>query len=173
MKLPCSPSCYRNVGAVILLLMAGALVFGADAAHAGDGKLYPGSLCVRWSGGTVVYNWSMIGNAHATSALKIDCPVVRDIMGGDIDDGVVRAIDRHFSEDVRCNLVSVYVNSNGGFSFWSSGNKETEGTSVAPKEIPFGSVGAGSKSHYYYSCRIPPRYSGHTSYLISYRVDED
>ncbi len=173
MKLPFLPCSYRHIGVPLLLLIAGALAFGVTVAQADDGKQYPGSFCVRWSGGTPTYSWSRIGNTHTSSALRVDCPVVKDTIYGDINDGTVRVIDQHFTQSVSCNLVSFYVTDTGGLAAWASGNKETVGSSPEPKELLFGSIGANSRSHYFYSCQIPPRYEGETSWLINYRVDED
>ena len=59
------------------LFAMGIVVLSAVQVHASDGKNYPGSLCVRWSGtSTPVYNFSAIGNPSATTELRLDCPVV-------------------------------------------------------------------------------------------------
>lgn len=172
MKLPFLRSSYTSPGVLILLLMAGVLALGAAAAHADDGKIYPGSHCVRWSGPTPVYNFSLLGNPSTETLLRVDCPVVHDTINGDIRDGIVRVIDQSHDE-VRCSLISVFVNGGGGLSYWTSGVKETEGTSGLVKRLDFGSLPGDSTSHYFYSCDIPTVHEGAMSWLISYRVDED
>jgi len=158
---------------VALLAVALGMTIGASFALAGDGKIYPGSMCVRYAGtGTPSYNFSAIGNPSATQWLYLDCPVIHDTIGGNINKGWVRMIDQHYSSDVRCSLNSYYRSGNAFWGWWTA-NKSTSGSGAHPQHITFNGIGANSLAHYYYSCRIPPRYSGNTSYITSYNVEED
>ncbi len=146
---------------------------GASQAHALDGKVYPGSMCVRWSGPTPVYNNSAIGNPGATT-LYVDCPAVHDSINFGINNGWVKVLDRHFSNAVTCNLNSLYPSGTGFAGWWTSNKSSTGGSASSPVEtLPFGSLGSASTAHYYYSCQIPPTYAGYSSYLMTYRVDEN
>jgi hypothetical protein len=139
--------------------------------HALDGKNYPGSMCVRWSGtSTPIYNFSAIGNPSATTDLRLDCPVIKDATN--ISSGWVRVIDQHYSDNVGCNLNSLY-RSGGSYVGWWTPWVSSVGSSGNPQHLGFGSVGANSLTHYYYSCRIPPTYGGNLSYITSYNVTEN
>jgi len=146
---------------------------GASQAHALDGKVYPGSMCVRWSGPTPNYNNSAIGNP-GTTTLYVDCPAVHDSIASGINNGWVKGIDRHFSSPITCNLNSLYPSGTGLVGWWTSYKSTTGGSASSPVEtLTFGSLGSASTAHYYYSCHIPPTYAGYTSYLMTYRVDEN
>ena len=158
--------------AVQRILVAVVMVaLGILPAHALDGKNYPGSMCVRWAGtSTPVYNFSAIGNPSATTDLRLDCPVVKD--AASIQSGWVRVIDQHYNDDVGCSLNSFY-RSEGGYVGWWTPWVSSSGSSPNPQHLGFGSVGANSLTHYYYSCRIPPTYAGNISYITSYHVTEN
>ena len=140
---------------------------------AGDGKLYPGAMGIRWNSSDPfpALNSSMIQNPSSTQWLRLDLPVVHAVMGNSIKKGWVKAVDRSYNKNVRCKLVSVYRN---GSSFWgwSTGFKYTGGSGSGPQTLNFGNVGANSSCHYYFSCHIPPTYSGNKSGIVSYYVEE-
>jgi hypothetical protein len=157
---------------VTCLAAAFAVVTGASRAQAGDAKLYPGSMCVRWSGTTTPsYNVSAIGNPSSSSWLYVDCPVIKDAINGRPESATVQTVDMHYSADVSCNLLSGLRWFNR-YAAWSSGARQTRGTDSFGARLSFGPVSANADSHYFFSCRIPPQYSGGTSYITSYRVDE-
>ena len=153
------------------LVALGIVVLSALQVHAGDGKTYPGSLCVRWSGtSTPIYEFSAIGNPSATTELRLDCPVIKD--GANIASGWVGVVDRHYSDDVGCNLNSFY-RSGSGYVLNSTPWIRSVGSSGNAQQLPFGGVVANSLTHYYYSCRIPPTYTGNISYITTYHVIEN
>jgi hypothetical protein len=154
------------------LVVAVMLLIGAAPVWAGDGKIYPGSMCVRYAGtSTPTYNNSAIGNPSGNSWLYLDCPAIHDTIGRSIKKGWVRMIDQHYNSNIRCNLNSILRNGSVFWGWWTP-NKSSAGSGVNPQHITYGGIGANTLAHYYYSCRIPPRYSGNTSYITSYYVEE-
>jgi hypothetical protein len=162
----------RFVATLTLSLVTIAMAtLGISQVHAVDGKNYPGSMCVRWSGtSTPVYNFSAIGNPSSTTWLYLDCPAVKD--ASNIASGWVRMLDRHYSSNISCRLYSVYA-STGGYYGWVTPVVSSTGSSANPQHRPFGGIGGNSIAHYYYSCSIPPTYSGYVSYITSYQVSEN
>ena len=157
------------VASLLALFM---VIAGALPALADDGKVYPGSMGVRYAGtSTPCLNYSAIGNPSANTWLYLDLPVIHDTIGGHIKWGWVKAIDWHWSSNISARLISIYRNG-CAFYGWFSPTRYTSGSGCHPQHLSFGSLGANSISHYYYSCKIPPRYQGRTSYIVSYRVEE-
>ena len=160
-----------NVLSVSLLL-----AFATGQGFAGDAKVYPGSMAVRWSGtSTPSYYASAVGNPSASQWLYVDLPVINDSMAEHVHSSSVRVVDRHYSSNVRCSLNSVYWNSTTGtmWGYWGS-TKSSSGSSDGLQYLSTGSSsGAGSTYHQYFSCAIPPAYYGHRSYIVSYYVNED
>jgi hypothetical protein len=165
----------RNARAMFITLLVALFMVmtGALPALAADGKIYPGSMGVRYAGtSTPTYNFSAIGNPSTTSWLYLDLPAIHDSIAGNINKSWVRVIDQHYSANVSCKLFSVY-RSGCGFSAWVSPTRYSTGSSCAEQVLLPGGVGANSKSHYYFSCKIPPKYNNNSSYIISYYVEED
>ena len=157
---------------VVLISLVSVLALGVSSGMAGDGKLYPGSMCVRYAGtSTPAYNFSAIGNPSTTSWLYLDCPVIHDTISSNVKNGWVRMIDQSYTNALRCSLNSFY-RSGGSFYGWWTANKSSSGSGSHPQHITYSGIGANSLAHYYYSCRIPPKYSGNTSYITSYYVEE-
>lgn len=130
--------------------------------------------CVyRYAGPTPTYNNSAIGNPAATT-LYLDCPVIHDSINHRIHSGWVKVFDRHFTAPVSCNLNSLYPSGTGFFGWWTSFQSSSGGSSTSPVEtLTFGSLSSNPTAHYYYSCQIPPTYSGYVSYITSYKVNEN
>ena len=79
------------VGALAAVVM---VTLGASQVQASDGKIYPGSSCVRFGGTSPVLNASRLFNDGGTDML-LNCPVVHDVFAGSIEDGYVDVIDNH------------------------------------------------------------------------------
>lgn len=154
--------------APILACVVGALL--APSVQAQDAKNYPGSSCVRFSGGSPTYNFSAIGNASSSSEMLVDCPVTKDFIGGDINDGWLRAIDRNSTRAVGCALQSINYLANNSVTI-DSDSDVTIGNSTSLQTLTFSSLSATTTSHYIYSCSIPRVGSG-TSYITTYQVEE-
>jgi hypothetical protein len=144
----------------------------ADAAE--DGKNYPGSMCIRWSGGSPSYAYSSIGNPSAASDLKVDCPVVKDGIAENIKSGWVRVTDRHTTRNISCTLVSVYRADNGAVVDEPFGPVESTrgGDNFVVEQLEFGGLATNPLAHYYYSCTIPPAQGGRISQIHTYQVHE-
>lgn len=156
----------RLLGTLVSTAM---VMLGADAALA-DGKNWPGANCVQISGGSPTYTNGAIGNASTTSTLRLECPATKD--AGKVDAGWVRMKDGHTSQDVTCRLNVAYTNGSG-FSRWFSPMLDANGYSSNYVQKGFSSdVSANAYSHYSYSCSLPPRQSGRTSYIATYHVKE-
>ena len=138
-----------------------------------DGKVYPGSMGVRWNASDPLpaLNTSAIFNPSSTKSLRVDLPVIHDVISRRIKKGWVRVIDQHFTRNVRTQMVSVYRRCNG-FRGWFSANKYSQGTSKCAQLKGFGALGSTSQAHYYYSCTIPPAYKGQRSGIVSYYAEE-
>ena len=156
-------------------LMSALLLFGSAAAMAGDAKTYPGSMCVRYSGSTPSYNTSAIGNPSSSQWLYVDCPVINDEMSKDLANSWVGVLDRHYSYDANCSINSAYWNNSASaFYGWWGENKYTAGSGNNLQKLTWGALGgAGESVHTYFSCKIPPSYSGNVSYIVSYHANED
>lgn len=160
----------------LIALFAATIAGGADVpqALATDGKNYPGSLCVRWSGSTeIVYNFGQIGNDSSKTWLHLDCPAVKD--SHSIIRSWVRVWDRQYGQydDIYCRLYSMYLKDSGGMSGWFGPEAKSEGGGGA-QMLETGSPGDNSLSHYYFSCRIPPTDEyGRISYIATYNVVEN
>ena len=155
----------------VSLLALFMVIAGALPALAADGKVYPGSMGVRYAGtSTPTYNFSAIGNPSANQWLYLDLPAIHD--ASNINSSWVRVIDQHYSANIGCRLFSVY-RCGCGYCGWTSQYKESQGSGCNAQVLSAGAVGANSISHYYFSCKIPPKYNNNTSYIISYKVKEN
>ena len=166
---------HRSARAIFITLLVALFMVMTSAlpALASDGKIYPGSMGVRSSGtSTPIILWSAIGNPSSGSWLYLDLPVIKNTKAGNINKSWVRVIDQHYKENVSCKLCSVYRSGciyTGSFS----PTKESSGSGSNEQVLLPGGVTANSQSYHYFSCKIPPKYSNNTSYIISYFVEED
>lgn len=159
----------RKIIVLSLLIVA----FCAVNAFAADGKIYPGSMGVKWktSEPDPVLSFSAIGNPSATKPLRLDLPVIHDSINHSIKNGWVKAIDMHYSENISARLMSIYRNGCQWYG-WGSPTRTTSGSNCAAQTLSFGSLSSNSSAHYFYSCSIPPIYNGQASFIVSYKVDE-
>ncbi len=166
---------HRNARAIFITLLVSLfmVITGALPALAADMKIYPGSMGVRYAGtSTPTYYYSAIGNPSATQWLYLDLPVIRDLNRG-ISSSKVRVIDQNckYKFDIRCQLCSVY-RSGCKFNGWFKPTKFSKGCKCTEQVLYTGAAKANFKSHYYFSCRIPPKYKNKISYINSYYVKE-
>jgi hypothetical protein len=163
----------RSFAGVAKVAACVALIIGAAVAEAGDRKVYPGEMGVKWSGPSPVFNTGAIGNPSSTSSMYVDLPVINDDTGSGIDYSSVGVVDRHYSSDARCSINTAYWNNTADtfYGYWGP-NAYSTGSSGNQQTLYTGSASHGSTRHEYFSCLIPPTYSGNVSYIISYTVDE-
>jgi hypothetical protein len=163
-----------KLNAGIFALWAAALLF--TPAYGDDGKSYPGSMCVRWGGSNEPQlMFSAIGNPDSNSWLFVDCPAIKDDVHKDasINSGIVYVIDKHPSEDVSCNLNSFYRSRDGRWRGWWSPQVSSVTFGAERQSLWFSSLWGNGYTHYYFSCRIPPRSWNGNSYIVSYRIIEN
>ena len=159
-----------GAGAVLLPSM---IMLGMSQAHAGDRKVYPGSMGVKWSGPSPSYSSGAIGNPSSTSWMYVDLPVINDDTTSGIDLSWATVVDRHYSSNLRCSINTAYWNNtaNTMYGYWGP-NIYSTGSSDDAQTLSTGSATHGSTRHEYFSCAIPPTYSGNVSYIVSYTVEE-
>ena len=66
-------------------------------------------MCVRWAGSEPLVEHSRLFNTGSTT-LRLDCPIVRDIIGGfipGVQDAYLDVINNHGTEQVCAELVAV------------------------------------------------------------------
>ncbi|GAA3961110.1 hypothetical protein [Allohahella marinimesophila] len=158
---------------VILLAFPLVTAVGVSPAYAADAKVYPGSMAVKYSGPTPTYSWGMINNPSSSSWMYVDLPVINDDTGSGIDLSWVQVLDRHYSSDVRCSIITVYWNNSADAIYGYFGpNRYSTGSSNNSQTLYTGSATHGSSRHEYFSCAVPPSYAGQTSSIVSYYVSE-
>ncbi len=148
-------------------------------AHAGAANS-PASQCVKWTNGDVtpLLSASAIYNPSATQWMRVDCPVERTDFDGFLHNAAVegswiRAVDRHYSANVSCQLISYSRNSDGSASFWGTPVRTSSGSGNSTQHLNTGGLaGDNSISHLYFSCNVPPTYSGNQSGLVTYQVSQ-
>jgi len=166
---------HRKARAIFITLLVALFMVMTSAlpALAADGKIYPGSMGVRYAGtSTPTYYGSAIGNPSTNQWLYLDLPAIHD--ASDINSSWVRVIDQNgnANADICCRLFSVY-RCGCGYCGWSSPKQCSSGWGCNEQLLSAGAVGANSRSHYYFSCKIPPKWNNKTSYIISYKVKEN
>lgn len=165
---------------ISVLLLISLIVCGANsAAYADDGKVYPGAMCVRYSGPAASYStFGHVANgasAESNQRLSVVCPVIHDSINSNVNSGSLRVSDRNDDsndDSIRCRLYS-YIRSNAQYFFERSSFMTSVGGD--PEILSFnGDLDTGPSDHYFYRCGIPPRDNNTnlTSFISSYRVDE-
>lgn len=154
-------------------VLASACALAATSVLAADVKTYPGSMGVKYSGPTPTYSSSSIGNPSSSSWMYVDLPAIND-EDNDILTSYVRVLDRHYSSEVRCSINQAYWNNSAGVMYgWWGPNVSSSGSSTSSQTLFTGALGGtGMNVHTYFSCRVPPTYSGNVSRIISYYVYE-
>lgn len=147
----------------------------STSTFADDGKIFPGAECQRHSGSTS-YNHSsgIIRNLSSTQSLTVVCPITREYLSKSINDGWIKVVDFHPSQNFTCSVKSKHRSNAGGWTNYWSGNRYSAGFGTQTQTLNFGGMGQVSgHSHYYLTCSIPASHSNGSSYILSYRVDEN
>ena len=163
----------------IVAVFLGAFALFSGQTMAGQ-TILPGSACVKWNSTDPEPSLSSseIRNPSSSRWLRLDCPVVRTDFDGFLHDaGVegswVRVVDKHYSGNARCRLVSYSHNTNGTTSYWATSTRYSAGSGNHAQVLNTGSLnGENGASHLYFSCHIPPAYSGNYSSLATYYVNQ-
>ena len=167
----------RKTGVAAIILISAALAVGPLVA--GEAIL-PGAACVKWTSGdpTPLLSYSELHNPSSTAWLRVDCPVVRTDFDSFLHDaGVegawVRMVDRHYTSNGSCRLISYSRNTDGTASFWATGTQFTAGSGNQAQVLNTGGLGGeNGASHLYFSCQIPPSYAGNSSSLVTYYANQ-
>ena len=143
-----------------------------DPAPKADKKVYPATMAVKRVGEKPHFTGGMAGN-RSQWHIDIDLPVINDHVNNGILRSYVRVIDRHYSEDIRCRIMSAYW-SNANDSVYGSWGayKYSDGSSNNQQVLSTGGVYSSMIRHEFFNCRIPGTYQGNSSYIISYEVHE-
>ncbi len=130
-------------------------------------------MAVKWSGPNPTYHFSMINNPSPTSWMYVDLPVINDDLGIGIGRSWVKVLDRHYSKNVYCSIITVYWNNSADAIWGYFGPKHAStGSSNNAQTLHTGPATHGSTRHEYFSCAVPPAYAGRTSSIVSYYVSE-
>lgn len=92
-------SIYQKLIAGALALTGGMSVVQADNSHS-----YMPSFCRLQSGELTIGPVGEIYNASTTSALTVECPIVREEMVYNVEHTGITYRDRHHSQDVSCHM---------------------------------------------------------------------
>ncbi|MCP5004370.1 MAG: hypothetical protein GY941_10605 [Planctomycetes bacterium] len=159
---------------LLSFLIAGFIIFPAISTFASDDKVYPGVMGVKSFSGhpDPIYSWGSIGNPSYSSDLDVYLPVIHDHIEHDIKGGWVHVKDYSDTQNIRCNLYTVYRWGTGVY-VKNSGYKYSNGYGSSAQAIYFNNeVKSLFPSHYYYRCRIPKRTWRGISLINSYKVNE-
>ena len=174
-------------GGAAFALMAGVMTaINSSPVYADDTKNYPGAMCIRLSnsGGNPVNVWAGGLSNDNDHALFVICPAIKDVMNQRIKSGKVRVWDANPStgQDIECRLNSYRFETLGQVGSFSGLVKSTGGIfwEQTLTELVFSmpaTDSTNSNSHYFYTCKIPPRYSTadgrrYVSYISSYSIVE-
>jgi len=161
-----------------VLISALGMVLAVQSVTVFAGKqLYPGSMCVRWSGGEVVptLNHSRIFNTSATQDMRVDCPILHQnfnrLTGNNLDDADIGLIDGHPNMAATCRLASRYQIGSNIFGT-TSAPRQTVGFGSHEQNFNFPGTGRHPENWYYIGCTIPRSYRGQRS-GITYYSGED
>ncbi len=167
---------HRSALAIFITLLVALFMVmtGALPALASGGKIYPGSMGVRSAGtSTPKISYSAIGNPSTSTSLYLDLPVISDQSVGGIDLSFVRVIDQHPSSNISAQLCGVYRSSSQCIWYISfSPISYSSGSGCKEQVLSPGGISANNRSHYYFSCKVPPKYNNDISYIISYEVEK-
>lgn len=147
-----------------------------NASAAEDENLYPGTLC-RADTNTPSIQYDSIGrmlNVGAASII-VNCPVVRDTGGDEIEFAAIDVIDNNNSAgdpNVTCTL---YSRSRTGGIVASELRTSALAPGSATLQYAVGTpnLAAVSNGYYYFRCSVPGVNLGLRSGVVSYRVVEN
>jgi hypothetical protein len=148
------------VGVVTVILVMGWPSPGAAQGIAAidESMMYPGSNCIRLSGGTPTFTSSGRIVNNTASSMTVQCPMYD--RGTDFT-GAIWVIDNSVSANITCS--SVARNPLGSPS--ASQTKSTSGNSSSAMVLSFtGPDVSGTFTYRFYNCTLPP-----TTQIINYR----
>jgi hypothetical protein len=142
-----------------------------------DWKSFPGALCQPINNSIGIFRDStgrMYNNNTVTRSWI--CPIVRDVIGDEIEGAEITVIDRNVAAgdpNVSCTLYSRTANGD----FTASETHASAGGSITPTTLGYAvddpNLAGTNSGYYYFHCTIPGTYSGLRSGIASYRVVEN
>jgi hypothetical protein len=139
----------------------------AAPALATDGKLYTPSSC--HPSGNVSFFFGRAYNIGAGTA-TLDCPVVKDSIGGIVERAFAWVVDQSFIDDVRCTLGVWNATTPGVIGVFET--RSSVGTNPNPQQLNFLAKPSISPGYIDLRCIVPGVYDGFRSQVAGYRVDE-
>lgn len=141
-----------------------------STSFASDGKYYPGSMCVPQYSSYEHHLYYSRWFSDESSAILVDCPVVRDETGSSVGNSAIYVVDNSSKDDVSCTLAyQSFTGSSGG---WSSTAATTSSRdSSTPTTLSTGAVSKVSSAFLYFSCEVAGTSSGDSG-ISGYYVSE-
>ncbi|MGE3290935.1 MAG: hypothetical protein AB7I59_05015 [Geminicoccaceae bacterium] len=130
-----------------------ALSLLGSQALAENGKAYPGSACQRQFDhidASLSCSRAVVLNA-GSQAVRLFCPVAKDIEAGRIKRAVVMVPDSHNTQNVTCELMS--LGSDGAVV--QSSIRQSSATTAVPVALSFGAHKANLRGVYVLTCDLP------------------
>ncbi len=157
------------------MFLAVCLTALAHDASANNGKNYPASSCVAWSGSLVLGAWSTIENTSGSNWLGVDCPGIKDENTAPVSGSYIRVSEHNSTDNASCELYAGYTYLNSIYSV-GSGAKNTSGVSgsINPffQQLDFGGLYPVLNDMYYViGCWIPPNGSNPSKVGV-YHIEE-
>lgn len=161
---------------ILAILGVSLTTVSLSAMSAEDGKTFPGALCQPETGVQSVLRdstGSMFNTSTAAQAWT--CPVVRDVMGDEIEGAVITVVDRNVAAgdpNVSCTLYSrTPIGGLVASEFHSTAGGPGTVTLLYAPGNP--NLAGAQEGYYYFRCSIPGTYLGRRSGIVSYRVVEN
>jgi hypothetical protein len=166
----------RTLAAVALLMVT----WGSTTAWAFDQKNYGGATChpaTASDSARVRYNQGTVSNTSTTTALLLDCPIIRDETKFSMSSGLVAVVDPRIDEQVSCTMRSLRAVEGAQLTlvdFRTEVSGVPDGR-VTIKHLLFPSLAKppGDFGYYTMNCRIPPASTAGVSKILFYSVREN
>lgn len=154
-------------------LALGSLVLtGASAAHAEDGKVYPGSNCHAYnsaSGNITQYGFNYVENTSTSNSALLICPIVKDEVSSLLGVNLIRV--RYYKPSdtgFYCSMHSKTATGTGGFT-----SSQWDFDGAGTKTMTLDNVLSYSEGSYQLYCILPNKVGSNTAKLHTYRIDEN
>lgn len=138
-----------------------------------DGKVYPGTGChpdILWEGEQVIYSGGHVRNLAGSK--WFECPVIHDLIDGDINLVQVSVIDNHPTRNITCRFYDANALSRYWYySPYYSGSSRGSSPDIQIINIKPSSYTSGPR-YYFLRCLVP-EYSDGLSEIVNYYVEEE
>lgn len=150
------------------LISCASILFTSNAYS--ETKTYPGSNCVKKSGGIIKYGeYGEIINTHNSEAAHIICNIPR--RPGSLS-GWFRAVNNHPARRVRCRIKAAHFLPDRKIGILG-GEKFIHPFFLGdPRKVALPSFIAPSEAYTSLACKLPPKTAHGTSKLFSYQISQ-